>query len=219
MDSRYMTEVYQVNSGCKDVDYLKLELNNQTRSYSYPNNGIDLCHFPLFQDGGYCFKCQDHNAQMRFPISDFFIESSPDFPLQIGGSYHGHPDFNITSYSFSGLSLNIDIPAPLLNNLKRGVYKIGSPSEQTPGVWMNLHWSVFDQGGPEEMETGYMMQIDKTKPHKIELVCIDKSVPSKVRLTWQFSATFAGPSFESSDTTNTYFLPLSGIMSYNMELQ
>lgn len=220
--SQYMKEIYPQNSGCIDHDYLKLTMGGKTVEINYNQyeNGLQLCHFAEYNyEGLLCENCDGHVAKMQFPIQDLNITPT-NFPVKIGSVWYADPNFKVTEINFGGLFIFMQIPARLTNNLKTGVYKLSTTSNgvRFPGVQFNFNWEIIDNSKPERAETGYGMGVDRNKPYKFELVCIDKSVPNKIRLTWKFNATFVGKSFESNDPQFIYSSPIDGTISYNIEL-
>lgn len=222
LSSQYMKEIYPQNSGCIDHDYLKLTMGEKTVEINYNqfSNGLQLCHFAENNFGGFiCENCDGHVANMPFPIQDLDITPN-NFPVKIGNVWYADPNFKVTDINFKGLFLSMQIPTRLINNLKTGVYKLSTTTNEVrkPGVEFNLNWEIIDNSGSERLETGYGMGVDRSKPYKFELLCIDRSVQNKIRLTWKFNATIQGKSFESNDPQIIYSSPIEGMVSYNIEL-
>lgn len=218
----FMEQLYGVNSECVDHDYLKVECNNQVMEVNYGQvigNGpsLILCHFAENNSGGImCAGCEGHFADMTIPNSNYNILPQ-NLPVQIGSTLWSDPTFTVTEINFSGVHIYINIPKRLVTTLKTGVYKLKN-SIYDPGASINLDWEVIDNDGPERMETGYGLAINPNKPYKLELVCINRDDPTKVRLTWKFEGTFAGKSFENGGNAIIYEIPIKGMTSYNIEL-
>ncbi len=209
----YMLESYGQNANCME-DYMYLDIDGQIIEYYYndPNGGIQLCNFNEGNvSGAICDNCEGHSASLPLPVS--YYSYFPGLPVEVGGDY---PFLNgiepITDININGLNISFLIPGILTDNLAIGNYRVNNDS-QDPGARILINWSLHFAGG----STGFTLYIDTSRPHKIDLECIDRSNPDYIQLTGNFEGIFTGQDL-NNPTQIGYEIPISGKFSYKITL-